>query len=81
MKLKILSLLLTLLLSTYTNSIEVTTGNLLPNAGDGVDWNSSSTDMIKLASLIEGTDDIRATLKQLMWSNCKACHSKYRMPH
>ena len=41
----------------------------------------SSTDMIKLASLIEGTDDIRATLKQLMWSNCKACHSKYRMPH
>ena len=46
MKLKILSLLLTLLLSTYTNSIEVTTGNLLPNAGDGVDWNSSSTDMI-----------------------------------
>ena len=41
----------------------------------------SSTDMIKLASLIEGTEDIRATLKQLMWSNCKACHSKYRMPH
>ena len=24
----------------------VTTGNLLPNAGDGVDWNSSSTDQI-----------------------------------
>ena len=25
---------------------EITTGNLLPNAGDGVDWNSSSTDQI-----------------------------------
>ena len=25
---------------------EITTGNLLPNAGDGVDWNSNSTDQI-----------------------------------
>ena len=28
------------------NSQSITTGNLLPNANDGVDWNSSSTDMI-----------------------------------
>ena len=41
----------------------------------------ASDDMIKLASLIEETDDIRGSIKQLMWSNCKACHSKYRVPH
>ena len=41
----------------------------------------SSDDMIKLVSMIEETDNIRGTLKQFMWSNCKACHSKYRMPH
>ena len=41
----------------------------------------SSDDMIKLTSLIEDTDDIRATLTQMMWSNCKACHSKFRAPH
>ena len=40
----------------------------------------SSDDMIKLTSLIEDSDDIRATLTQMMWSNCKACHSKYRAP-
>ena len=28
------------------NAQTITTGNLLPNANDGVDWNSSSTDMI-----------------------------------
>ena len=28
------------------NTQTITTGNLLPNASDGVDWNSSSTDMI-----------------------------------
>ena len=41
----------------------------------------ASDDMIKLTSLIENTDDLRGTLQQNMWSNCKACHSKYRMPH
>ena len=41
----------------------------------------SSDDMIKLTSLIEDTEDIRATLTQMMWSNCKACHSKFRAPH
>ena len=41
----------------------------------------ASDDMVTLTSVIEDSDDIRGTLKQLMWSNCKACHSKYRMPH
>ena len=41
----------------------------------------ASDDMIKLTSMIEKTDDTRGTIKQLMWSNCKACHTKYRMPH
>ncbi len=41
----------------------------------------ASDDIIKLTSLIDNTNDIRGTLQQLMWSNCKACHSKYRMPH
>ena len=41
----------------------------------------SSDNMIKLTSVIEDSDDIRATLREFMWSSCKACHSKYRMPH
>ncbi|MBT7623568.1 cytochrome c [Candidatus Pelagibacter sp.] len=41
----------------------------------------SSDDMITLTSLIETTDDIRGTIGKLMWSNCKACHSKYREEH
>ncbi len=41
----------------------------------------ASEDMIKLTSLIEDADDIRGTLKQFMWSNCKACHSRYREEH
>ena len=41
----------------------------------------ASDDMIKLASTIEETDNVRGTIRQLMWSNCKACHRKYRAPH
>jgi cytochrome c556 len=41
----------------------------------------SSNDMIELASVIEETDNIRGVLGQLMWGNCKACHSKYRVEH
>ena len=41
----------------------------------------SSDDMIKLTSLIEESEDIKGTLTQMMWSNCKACHSKFRAPH
>jgi cytochrome c556 len=41
----------------------------------------SSNDMIELASIIEGSDNINGTIGQLMWSNCKSCHSKYRVEH
>ena len=41
----------------------------------------ASKNMIELASIIEDADDIRGTLRQLMWSNCKSCHSKYRAEH
>ena len=41
----------------------------------------ASDDMIKLTSTIEETDNFRGTIGKLMWSNCKACHSKYRKPH
>jgi cytochrome c556 len=41
----------------------------------------SSTDMIERASIIEGSDNINGTIGKLMWSNCKACHSKYRVEH
>ena len=43
--------------------------------------NKSSKDMIKLASIIESTDDLKASLGELMWGNCKSCHSKFRAPH
>ena len=41
----------------------------------------SSNDLIKLASIIENTDDVKASLGKLMWGNCKACHIKFRAPH
>ena len=41
----------------------------------------ASNDMVELASVIEGADNIRGTLGKLMWGNCKACHSKYREEH
>ena len=41
----------------------------------------SSTDMIELAKVIESSDDVSASLQKFMWSNCKACHSKFRAPH
>ena len=41
----------------------------------------SSNDMIKLASIIETSEDVKNSLGKLMWSNCKACHSKFRAPH
>ena len=41
----------------------------------------ASDDMIKLTSVIESAEDIRGTLKQFMWSNCKACHNRYREEH
>ena len=41
----------------------------------------SASDMIQLSSVIEGSDDIKGIVGQLMWKNCKACHSKYRVEH
>ena len=41
----------------------------------------ASEDMITLASAIEDSDEIRGTLTKLMWSNCKACHNRYREEH
>ena len=41
----------------------------------------SSNDMIELTKIIENSNDVKATLGKLMWSNCKACHSKFRAPH
>ena len=41
----------------------------------------SSNNMIELASIIQTTDDVKGTLGKLMWSNCKACHSKFRASH
>ena len=41
----------------------------------------ASDDMIKLAKAIETAEDLRAVQKELMWSNCTACHSRFRAPH
>ncbi|MDC3207779.1 cytochrome c [Candidatus Pelagibacter sp.] len=41
----------------------------------------SSTDMLELVKVIESSDDVKASLQKFMWSNCKACHSKFRAPH
>ena len=41
----------------------------------------ASDDMIRLAIAIETAEDLRAAQKELMWSNCSACHSKFRAPH
>ena len=40
----------------------------------------SSNDMIQLTKIIETSEDIKGTLGNLMWANCKACHSKFRGP-
>ena len=41
----------------------------------------SSDDMIKLTSIIETVGDVNIPIRELMWGNCKACHSKYREEH
>ena len=41
----------------------------------------ASDDMIKLAKAIDTAEDLRAAQKEQMWSNCTACHSKFRAPH
>jgi cytochrome c556 len=41
----------------------------------------ASDDMLKLAKAIDTADDLRAIQKKLMWSNCSACHNRFRAPH
>ena len=41
----------------------------------------ASNDMLKLAKVIDTADDLRAIQKELMWSNCSACHNRFRAPH
>ena len=41
----------------------------------------ASDDMIKPAKAIDTADDLRAIQKELMWSNCSACHNRFRAEH
>ena len=41
----------------------------------------ASDDMIKLAKAIDTADDLGAIQKKLMWSNCSACHNRFRAEH
>jgi cytochrome c556 len=41
----------------------------------------ASDDMIKLAKAIDTAEDLRIIQKKLMWSNCSACHNKFRAEH
>ena len=41
----------------------------------------ASGDMIKLAKAIDTAVDLRAIQKELMWSNCSACHNRFRAEH
>ena len=41
----------------------------------------ASGDMIKLAKAIDTAEDLQAIQKKLMWSNCSACHNRFRAEH
>ena len=41
----------------------------------------ASSNMIELTSTVDEAEDMKATLKKYMWSSCKPCHSKFRVPH
>ncbi len=41
----------------------------------------ASFDMLQLAKAIDTAEDLRAVQKKLMWSNCSACHNKFRAEH
>jgi len=41
----------------------------------------ASDDMLKLAKAIDTADDLGAIQKKLMWSNCSACHNRFRASH
>ena len=41
----------------------------------------ASSNIIELTSVVDETEDMKATLGKYMWSSCKSCHSKFRVPH
>ena len=41
----------------------------------------ASDDMIKLTKAIDTAEDLRVVQKELMWSNCSACHNRFRAEH
>ena len=41
----------------------------------------ASSDMIQLTKAIDTAEDLGVIQKKLMWSNCSACHNKFRMKH
>ena len=41
----------------------------------------ASSNMIELTSVIDGAEDMKATVGKYMWSSCKSCHSKFRAEH
>ena len=41
----------------------------------------ASYDMIELAKAIDTAEDLKAVQKELMWSNCSACHNRFRAEH
>ena len=41
----------------------------------------ASDDMIKLVKAIDTAEDLQAIQKKLMWSNCSACHNRFRAEH
>ena len=41
----------------------------------------ASFDMIQLTKAIDTAENLRAIQKKLMWSNCSACHDRFRAEH
>ena len=41
----------------------------------------ASFDMIQLTKAIDSAEDLTAIQKKLMWSNCSACHNRFRAEH
>jgi cytochrome c556 len=41
----------------------------------------ASDDMIQLAKAIDTAEDLKTIQKELMWSNCSACHNRFRAEH
>ena len=41
----------------------------------------ASSNMIELTTVVDGVENMKATLGKYMWSSCKSCHSKFRAEH